>query len=52
MSLGNFRMIAAQCIQAGEGSPCGIRVRALSLDAALVGHSHIIRSSVSSLRIN
>jgi len=31
MSLGNFRMIAAQCIQAGEGSPCGIRVRAGAL---------------------
>ena len=28
------------------------RERALSLDAALVGHTHIIRSSVSSLRIN
>jgi len=28
------------------------RERALNLDAALVGHTHIIRSSVSSLRIN
>jgi hypothetical protein len=59
MSLGSFRMIAAQCTQPPDGSPCGIRVsadssreRALSLDAALVGHTHIIRSSVSSLRIN